>query len=68
MVLVLVGVGEQRDTRALHPFGRGVLARRLPHLVRDRLGDGGRVAIGSGVGFGVGVRIGLGVGLGSSGV
>ena len=38
VVLVLVGVREQRDARALHPFGRGVLARRLAHLVGKGLG------------------------------
>ena len=38
VVLVLVGVREQRDARALHPFGRGVLARRLAHLVGEGLG------------------------------
>ena len=38
VVLVLVGVREQRDARALHPFGRGVLARRLARLVGKGLG------------------------------
>ena len=38
VVLVLVGVREQRDARALHPFGRGVLARCLAHLVGKGLG------------------------------
>ena len=38
VVLVLVGVREQRDARALHPLGRGVLARRLAHLVGEGLG------------------------------
>ena len=38
VVLVLVGVREQRDARALHPLGRGVLARRLAHLVGKGLG------------------------------
>ena len=38
VVLVLVGVREQRDARALHPFGRGVLARSLAHLVGEGLG------------------------------
>ena len=31
VVLVLVGVREQRDARALHALGRGVLARGLMH-------------------------------------
>ena len=38
--LVLVGVGEQRDARALHALGRGVLARGLPHLVGVGVGLG----------------------------
>ena len=63
MVLVLVGVCEQRDARALHPFGRGVLARRLPHLVGDRLGDGVGVGVGVRVKLGVGIRVAVGVGL-----
>ena len=39
VVLVLVGVREQRDARALHALGRGVLARRLAHLVGKGLGS-----------------------------
>ena len=29
---------DARDARALHPFGRGVLAQRLAHLVGKGLG------------------------------
>ena len=36
VILVLVGVREQRDARALHPLGRGVLARRLARLVGNQ--------------------------------
>ena len=57
VVLVLVGVREQRDARALHPFGRGVLAQCLAHLVGKGLG------LELGVGARVGYRLGVGAGV-----
>ena len=67
VVAVLVGVGEQGDARALHPLGGGVLARCLPHLVGDRLGDGVGVGVGVRVKLGMGIRVAVGVGLGAWG-